>query len=90
LFARSFDEKRQPAVQRRSRERLFSKLLLYTVSLFESLANFIHDTDSFMIPIHSQMGHLQVRYRTDARQSARYPCAVALFRREVILDGDRN
>jgi hypothetical protein len=50
LLARFFDEKHQPAVQRKSRERLFSKLLFYTLSLFERLANFIanfiHDADS--------------------------------------------
>jgi len=47
LFARLFDEKRQPTIQRRSREKLISKLLFYTLSLFERLANFIHGADSY-------------------------------------------
>jgi len=85
LFARLFDEKRQPVIQRRSREKLnFKTSLLYSFT--------------FRAPcqLHPWRRRFLLKWANRKRvfeQTQGYrPAALApasLFRREVILDGDR-
>src|SRR5262245_17560702 len=63
----------------------FSKPLFYTLSLFERLANFTHDADSY--------SNGQFASALSNRPPGDRPATLAMapnFRREVILDGDRH
>jgi hypothetical protein len=60
LFGRFFDEKCQSEIRRPIRDTLFSKLLFYTLSLFERLAKLTNAADLYA------NWRSQLRYRTHA------------------------